>query len=127
MKIVKLKFDMVQAGSDRAAIQASLLALAEGYLAKWDSADNEVLLEENGCVAKRTYDADGVSVVMSKWKCDGLTMEIMKPAVDDFEKTASQLVNKITMTELEQDQGHNIYHVQIDMPMFVSNRSIISC
>ena len=105
------------------------MALAEGYLANWNSehADYEVLLEENGCVAKRTYDADGASVVMSKWRCDGLTMEIMKPFVDDYEKVISQIASKITLTELKPDQGHKVRHSQIDMPMFVSNRSFITC
>ena len=103
------------------------MALAEGYLANWDSADYEVLLDDNGCVSKRTYDADGRSVVMCKWKCDGLTMETMKPVLEDFEKIASQMASKVTLTALEPDQGHKIYHAQIDMPMFMSNRSIVTC
>ena len=103
------------------------MALAEGYLANWDSANYEVLLEENGCVAKRTYDADGLPVVISKWKCDGLTMEHLKPVMEDFEKSASQMASRITLTELEPDQGHKMFHAQIDMPMFVSNRSFVSC
>ena len=79
----RIKFEMVQAENSRATIQASLLAKAEGYLANFDSADYELLNEENGLVAKRTYDENGISIVISQWKCDGLTMEHLKPMMEN--------------------------------------------
>ena len=33
----------------------------------------------------------------------------------------------MTVTELEEDQGCKVMHAQIEMPMFVSNRSVVSC
>ena len=50
-----------------------LIAMADQFLAQWDSA--ETLLDDTAksYTAKKLEQADGIAVVMIKYRCDGLT------------------------------------------------------
>ena len=64
---------MVQAGGRRAQMSEELIAMADQFLAQWDSA--ETLLDDTAknYTAKKLEQADGIAVVMIKYRCDGLT------------------------------------------------------
>ena len=120
---------MVQADNHRESIRASLVAKAEGYCAEWENIE-EVLVDEPeiNYMAKRFYNDDGIPVVMCKYRCEGMTLEHLAPFLENPEQIAETLhEGKVKHTMLDDHQGCKIAHMQFIMPMFFTNRSIISC
>ena len=118
----------VQVDNRRENIKASLVAEAEKYLADFDSY-REVLVEEpdNNYIAKQTYNEDDIAVIVSKIRCEGLTVELLVPKLDNMAQTMADLNDKASLESLEEQQGYRIAHLRFHMPWFVSNRSIIIC
>ena len=118
----------VQVDNRRENIKASLLAEAKKYLADFDSY-REVLVEEpdNNYIVKQTYNEDNIAVIVSKIRCEGLTVELLAPKLANIAQTMAVLNEKISLESLEEQQGYRIAHLRLNMPWFISNRSIIIC
>ena len=116
---------MVQADNHRETVKASLLAKAEELLAGFDGYETIHEEPDKNYISKRTYNEAGLSIVINKYRCDGLAPETMKPFIDTPIDVARVLNNRLTPNELEDHQGCKMYHMVMNMPMMMSNRSII--
>ena len=116
---------MVQADNHRETVKASLLAKAEELLAGFDGYETIHEEPDKNYISKRTYNDAGLSIVINKYRCDGLAQETMLPFIDTPIEVSRVLNNRLTPTELEDHQGCKMYHMVMNMPMFISNRSII--
>ena len=118
---------MVQADNHRETVKASLLAKAEELLAGFDGFETVHEEPEKNYMSKRTYNDAGLSIIINKYRCEGLAAETMQPFIDTPIEVARVLNNRLEPTQLEDDQGCKMYHMVMNMPMFMSNRSIIVC
>ena len=68
-------------------------------------------------------EADGIPIVMTKWRCEDLTEEHLAPYLDDPTITYAAINHKLTRIELPDDDGCRVRLLKIQMPMFISTRS----
>lgn len=59
----------------RSEIKQELLKVADEIWANWEEADEVLRDDENGYLAKTFVGEDNVPAVMTKYRCEGLTME----------------------------------------------------
>ena len=83
---------------------------------------------ERKYVARQTFDEDGNSVTLITFKCDGFTAEHFETWKND--PIAVQIAmnhGRLDATRLEDSESCAVYHLQMKMPMMISNRSILTC
>ena len=71
-------------------------------------------------------DVGGAMVSITKGKIDGLTIEKYLAFLDDVIKHTPVLDAKRTMTRLDDMDGHCVTHTLINMPAFLTNRSVFN-
>ena len=115
---------MVEA--DREQVKQSLLTKAEECFAQWDNLD--VVLEDAsiGYIAKQKFEDDGNAITLVKYRAEGLTTEHLQPFFDNPTSVFPILNNRMTVVDLPEHQGQKMYHFKMNMPMILSNRSIIT-
>ena len=119
---------MVQAiGGRRAQLKQEMLAEAEALWAGFDSYETITEDSTKNYIAKRVQCTDGVTAILSKYRADGFTEELLEQWRADPSSIGPQLNPKLTRTVLPEDEGHQVVLVQIKMPMMISNRSTVSC
>ena len=116
---------MAQAGT-RGQIKAELDAKAAAYWANYDSYDTVFEDAAKNYVAKQTWDENGIAVTMIKYQADDVTVEMMDRWRAD--PTAVQVAcnAKLSREELPDQEGHKAWLLNMQMPMVISNRSIIT-
>merc|ERR1712060_478990 len=63
---------------------------------------------------------------MIKWQCDGLTEEQWARWHADPLAIAATLNQRMTYEDLPEDEGHRVSHQKMNMPLVLSNRSVIT-
>ena len=90
----------------------------------WDVA--EIVLDEPeiNYTTKKFVEADGIPIMLVKWRCEGLTAEHLAPYQADPTITYAAINEKLTRIELPDDDGCLVRLLKMEMPsIFVSNRS----
>ena len=111
----------------RAKVKAALLAKADELFANFDSYPTVLDEPEKNYIAKQAFSDNGNAMTLVKWRCQGLTMEHLQPWIDDPTATQIVLNNRMERHALPDDDGHKMWHLKINMPMILSNRSVITC
>ena len=78
-------------------------------------------------IARQTTSQEGNVVTLIKYRADGLTLEQLEQWRQDPTLLATQINEKMTREVLPEDDGHQVVHLKMKMPMMISNRSIITC
>ena len=63
----------------------------------------------------------------SKYRCEGLTEESLKPVFENGMDLLRGLNNRVEPEQLEDHQGHRVWHVKMYFPLMLENRSVIAC
>ena len=75
---------MVDANApSRQQIKENLLKQADEMFAAWDTHETVLEEAEKNFIAKQTFNDEGNAITLVKWRCDGATMEQMKPYIED--------------------------------------------
>ena len=99
------------------------MSAADEIWAHWDEATEALRDDEIGYLAKTYYAEDGIAAVMTKYRCEGLTMEKWQEWVDDPPTIATRVNCKLALVDLPDDEGHRTVLLKMASPMFISNRS----
>ena len=94
--------------------------------AAWDT--HATVLEEadKNFIAKQTFNDEGNAITLVKWRCDGITMDTMKQYIDDPPQVGTVINSRMTKVDLGEDDGCKQYHLKMNMPMILSNRSVVT-
>ena len=103
------------------------MARAEQLWAAFETFD--VILEDasKNYIARQTVSDEGIPCGMIKYRCDGLTLEQWEQWRQDPTALGVAMNDRLTREVLEPDEGHQVVHMMMKMPMIISNRSIITC
>ena len=77
-------------------------------------------------MAKQTIEESGNAVTLIKYKAEGLTMETVAPFLDDPMSVFPVVNNRLTPVPLDDIDGLKTYHMKMELPMLISNRSIVT-
>lgn len=116
---------MVEANT-RQVIKAELLAMADEYMAGWDSYETALDEPNKNYTAKTFKGADGIATVVIKYRCDGLTEEQWGKWAADPTVVAVACNSRLTRIELPDDEGHKVRLLKMKMPLVISNRSTLT-
>ena len=103
------------------------MARAEELFAAFDTYPTVLEDAAKSFIAKQTFTEEGLAVTMSKLRADGLTVEQLQPWLSDPSNLLVTLNSRMERTPLPDDEGHKIWHFKVNMPMVISNRSLITC
>lgn len=78
-------------------------------------------------IARQTYDDSGAAITIIKFNCDGFTQEHWNRWKADPIAVQLAMNDRMMATRLPDDEGCKCYHIQMRMPMMISNRSIVTC
>ena len=117
---------MVQADSSRDQIKASLNEKADAYWANYDTYDTVFEDAEKNYVAKQTWDENGIAVTMIKYSATDVTPEMMEKWRADPIATQMACNPNLSREELPDQEGNKCWHMMMQMPMMISNRSIVT-
>ena len=93
--------------------------------AAWDTHETVLEETEKNFIAKQTFNDEGNAITLVKWRCDGATMEQMKPYIEDPTQIGTVINSRLTRVELGEEDGAKMYHMKMNMPLVLSNRSVI--
>ena len=108
----------------RDQIKQSLLAKADEMFAAWDTHDTVKDEPDKKYIAKQTFADDGNAITMVKWQCDGLTLEDLKQWEDDPTSIMCATNDRCTREALPDVDGQKMWHLKMNMPLVISNRSV---
>ena len=78
-------------------------------------------------VARQTFDDEGLAITMVKYRAAGTTLDgTFKKYTDNPFEMAKEIHSRTSYTELPEVEGRKAFHVQMEMPMIISNRSIFT-
>ena len=118
---------MVQGEIDRETIKARLFAEVEQFIANFDTFETVLDEPEKRYISKKSWLDGDKMVYINKYHCDGLTEETIMPVFDSCLNLIHIVRNRMEPEQLEDDQGHRLWHVKMYMPMMMTNRSAIVC
>lgn len=119
---------MVEAAPGRReTIKQELLKKAKSYFDSWE--EHKVVLEvpERHYVARQTFDEEGNCITIVKYKCMGFTEEHWQQWKADPIAVQQAMNDRMSSTRLDDDEGCKVFHIKMNMPMMISNRSIVTC
>ena len=99
------------------------------HLDAYDTYDVKMLSKKvKGLEVRQTTDPtkDDSIVSITKCKVPGLTIDMYKAFKAEMPKHTPKLDGKLTMTILDEKDGHLVTHTNINMPMFMTNRSVFN-
>ena len=118
---------MVESTSPRRSqIKQELLTKAKNYLNNFDSYSLAYEDPSRNYVARQAFE-NGLAVTIIKYRCDGLTEEHWQRWIEDPIGIQEAMNNRLTSTQLADDDGHKVFHLHMKMPMMITNRSLITC
>ena len=109
--------------------RAGLLAFAQKHLDAYDGLSVALASKRVPGLEVRQYpdpDVGGAMVSITKGKVPGLTIAKYLAFLDDVLKHTPLLDAKRTMKRLDDIQGHGVTHTLINMPAFLTNRSVFN-
>lgn len=114
---------MATAGSTRAAVQAELLAFAEEKLG---DTSIEVAAHDAATEFEARQVFEGTALTMSKLRVDELSVEQVRDfyARENWEANMAKTADKMVPTLLEEEDGCRIFHLRLQTPFILSNRSL---
>lgn len=78
-------------------------------------------------VARQTFDDNGAAITIVKFRCDGFTEEHWNSWKHDPIQVQLAMNDRLMATRLAEVADYKCYHLQMRMPMMISNRSILTC
>ena len=106
---------------DRDQIKTKIQDWGVGYLEQWDTLT--VYLEEDNYKV-RTADLNGLTVVVTKMKVPGLTIEKLQPYLDTPWEVLMAMNNRMEVTKVDDQEGNLTCHFMNELPtMATYNRS----
>ena len=110
----------------REQLHQALIAKADGFWATYDSCDVTFEEKDKNYEARQTFDESGLAVTMIKYRAEGLTEDDMKRWQAD--PTAVQMAcnPRITREALPDVEGKKAWHLNMSMPIMISNRSLVT-
>ena len=109
----------------RDQIKEELLKFADSYISDFD---NLTIIQEDkakGYAARQGTSQFG-NVIVIKHRADGFKEEDFNKWKGSMVETQQKLNARLTPVKLDDVEGHTTYHMKMSMPMFISNRTIIS-
>ena len=113
-------------GTDRAAIQAELVAMCEGHIANFDSYTEVINDHAKGHFARYGQE-QGQRLTVAKYRSAGLTMEQIHNFYANILENATKINPAYKQTKVAEEGHHNIYHTDAKAPWPISNRSTFTC
>ena len=111
----------------RVQTKQSLMAKADEMFANFDTHDTVIDEPEKHYMAKQAFQDDGNAMTMVKWRCDGLTVEDLQAWRTNPISVMTATNNRAEAWPLADDAGCKMWHIRMNMPMIMSNRSIVTC
>lgn len=109
----------------RPGIEAQLNELAEKHIAAFDSYTQVVNDPATGHTAAYTVE-EGLRLTVAKYRAFGLTLEKIKAFYGNYCENTGKLNELNTMSNIGEDEGHNVFHILSKPPFPLSKRSTIA-
>ena len=115
----------VSASSARKNIKNQIKDQAMGFLNRWDDLSVVTDDPESGYFVRKDT-LNGVPVIVTKCRGDGLTAEMVEQMSTNTQSVVEKMNEKMTLTKLsDDDDGNSQYHFYIQTPTIaISDRSL---